>query len=187
MKGRLYGTTLYGGITGCGSGFTCGVVFAIDLKTGAETVSYSFCRQANCPDGALPEASLIDVKGTLYGTTSFGGVYPCQNRPPGCGAVFSLDPSTGAETVLHSFGSGDDGIHPSTGLIDVKGTLYGTTAGAAFALDLSTGTETVIWSFCGTDCDYPSSLIYLNGKLYGTLAGGGSHSGGAVFALKKAR
>ena len=195
VKGKLYGTTLYGGPNaGCDIGSACGTVFTIDLKTGAESVAYAFCSQNGCADGALPNANLINVKGTLYGTTSFGGVYPCQNRPPGCGAVFSLDPGTGGETVLHSFGSGDDGIHPSTGLVDVKGTLYGTTypggsqnAGAAFALDLSTGTETVIWSFCGTNCDYPSSLIDLNGKLYGTLAGGGRHGGGAVFELKKTR
>lgn len=45
----------------------------------------------------------------------------------GCGAVFGLNPSTGAEAVLHSFGSySDDGVEPS-GLIDARTTLYGTT------------------------------------------------------------
>jgi uncharacterized repeat protein (TIGR03803 family) len=65
----------------------------------------------------------------LYGTTGLGGIY-------GAGTIFSLDPSTGKETVLHSFGRGcekkptcKDGSVPETPLIDVLGTLYGTTTG----------------------------------------------------------
>lgn len=195
VKGKLYGTTLYGGPNnGCNSSFKCGVAFAIDTKTGAESTVYSFCNKSDCRDGALPQANLIDVKGTLYGTTSFGGGGTCQNMPPGCGTVFALDPGTGAETVLHAFAGGADGKWPSVGLIAAKGTLYGTdigggsdNAGTAFSFDLSTGTETVIWSFCGTNCAFPSSLIDVDGKLYGTLASGGSGNGGAVFALKKGR
>lgn len=198
VKGKLYGTTDAGGRSGCGgSPSTCGTVFAIDLKTGAESVPYTFCSQTGCTDGAVPEANLIEAKGTLYGTTSFGGAYTCQNMPPGCGTVFALDPSTGSETVLHPFSSGDDGAIPLTGLIDVKGTLYGTNieggtahAGTAFAVKLSTGTETVIWSFCGTNCAFPSSLLDDHGKLYGTLASGGTGAygdGGAVFVLSKTR
>jgi uncharacterized repeat protein (TIGR03803 family) len=47
----------------------------------------------------------------------------------------------GSEKVLHSFGYGSDGATPLAGLIDVKGTLYGTTSaggkdgdGTVFAL-----------------------------------------------------
>jgi uncharacterized repeat protein (TIGR03803 family) len=156
-------------------------------------VPYAFCGQANCADGALPYAGLINVKGTLYGTTYFGGANPCQNRPPGCGTVFALDPGTGAESVLHSFGSGTDGYSPGSSLIDVKGNLYSTTvdggaqnAGTAFAFDLATGAENVIWSFCGANCFSPSSLVDVGGKLYGTLAAGGT-GGGAVFVLVKKR
>lgn len=194
-KGKLYGTTEAGGPnSGCDTGNGCGTVFAIDLKTGAESVLYAFCGQSACTDGALPNGSLIDVMGTLYGTTSFGGVYPCQNRPPGCGAVFSLEPGTGTESVLHSFNGNNDGRFPLTGLIDKKGILYGTTAlggaeyaGEAFSYDLSTGAETVIWSFCGTNCAFPSGLVDVDGKLYGTLVLGGSNDGGAVFELRKSR
>lgn len=39
---------------------------------------------------------------------------------------------SGTETVLNTFGSGSDGAGPQAGLINVKGTLYGTTqAGGA--------------------------------------------------------
>jgi len=34
----------------------------------------------------------------------------------------------GGETVIHTFGNGFDGAAPLAGLIDVKGTLYGTTS-----------------------------------------------------------
>jgi uncharacterized repeat protein (TIGR03803 family) len=49
----------------------------------------------------------------------------------GCGTVFKTTTS-GKESVLHSFGGSGDGKYPYAGLIDVKGTLYGTsTAGGA--------------------------------------------------------
>jgi uncharacterized repeat protein (TIGR03803 family) len=41
-------------------------------------------------DGDRPVASLIDVSGTLYGTTEFGGTFSrCDS---GCGTVFALSP-----------------------------------------------------------------------------------------------
>jgi uncharacterized repeat protein (TIGR03803 family) len=70
-------------------------------------------------DGTQPLASLIEVKGKLYGTTEYGGAY-------GLGTVFSITLS-GREKVLHSFDNGTDGTLPNAGLVDVDGTLYGTT------------------------------------------------------------
>ena len=87
---------------------------------------------------------MIDVNGTLYGTTEFGGKY---NQ----GTVFSMS-LTGTEQVLHSFGSSGanpDGTEPIAGLNNVNGTLYGTTntggkynQGTIFSISL-TGTELV--------------------------------------------
>lgn len=102
-----------------------------------EQVLHSF---SGGTDGKNPHASLIDVNGTLYGTTQSGGNSSCNVE---CGTVFSLNPNTGAEKVLHSFGSGTDGDTPNASLINVKGTLYGTTFyggndhvnGTLFALD----------------------------------------------------
>ena len=111
VRGMLYGTA------GCGGTSNYGTVFSLNPTTGAETVLHSFCGGT---DGESPLASLIDVKGVLYSTTELGGTY-------NGGTVFSLDPMTGAETVLHSFGGGTDGETPYPGLIDVKGALYGTT------------------------------------------------------------
>jgi len=46
--------------------------------------------------------------------------------------VFSVDPNSGAEKVLYSFlGSGADDAYPISGVINVGGTLYGTTSGGS--------------------------------------------------------
>jgi uncharacterized repeat protein (TIGR03803 family) len=116
VKGALYGTTTSGGARSIGRG---GTVFSINT-TGTEHVLHSF---GNGHDGAEPVASLIDVKGTLYGTTFYGGAYGGSFEG---GTVFSIS-TTGTEHVLHSFGGKSDGSSPEAGLLDVNGTLYGTT------------------------------------------------------------
>jgi uncharacterized repeat protein (TIGR03803 family) len=188
VKGTLYGTTNNGGAFGDGT------VYSLDPATGAETVVYSFCSQANCADGENPFGGLIDVKGTLYGMTFSGGANSCSSR--GCGTVYSLDPATGAETVLHSFGASGDGANPYDALLDVKGTFYGTTVsggaygyGTVFSLDPATGAETVLHSFgSGSDGFSPvANLIDAKGTLYSTAFGGGNgNHGGMVFSINPA-
>jgi uncharacterized repeat protein (TIGR03803 family) len=201
VNGTLYGTTSGGGAN-CTGG--CGTVFALDPKTGAVTVLYSFCAAQNCSDGNEPFAGLIDVKGTLYGTTIFGGT-------SGGGTVFAFDVTTGTETVLHSFSGGTDGSLPDAGLINVKGMLYSTTTtggsnanrqfcsggcGTVFSLDPGTDVETVLYAFCShpihkqcRDGDFPvAGLIDMSGTLYGTTPLGGTYlnngtEGGVLFAL----
>ncbi|HTT83602.1 MAG TPA: choice-of-anchor tandem repeat GloVer-containing protein [Rhizomicrobium sp.] len=194
VNGILYGTTCVGGAD------SDGTVFSLDPNTGAETMLHSFA--GGSADGEYPVASLIDVDGTLYGTTREGGT---DND----GTVFALDPGTGVETVLYSFAGGADGAYPTAGLINVAGTLYGTTAsgggtgcspdpgcGTAFSLDPSTGTEKVIHSFCSekncADGAQPrAGLIDVKGALYGTTVFGGGNDCspgpgcGTVFALTK--
>jgi uncharacterized repeat protein (TIGR03803 family) len=148
---------------------------------------YSF--QGGSGDGANPQAGLLDVEGTLYGTTESGG-------PNGYGTVFAIAPS-GTETVLHYFGTGSgDGTFPQAGLINVNGTLYGTTfqggthdLGTVFAITPS-GTETLLYSFMGkcngscTDAAYPlAGLLDVNGTLYGTSQQGGANNLGTVFTI----
>ena len=72
-------------------------------------------------DGAEPMADVINVNGTLYGTTS-GGADSYSS-----GTVFAIT-TAGKETVVHRLGgSPDDGSRPQAGLINLNGTLYGTT------------------------------------------------------------
>jgi len=190
VNGTLYGTTGLGGVFNGGSG----TVFAIDPATGKEKVLHSFCAQMQgfyCLDGKEPQAGLIAVNGMLYGTTTFGGNAGCDER--GCGTVFSIDPKTGAEAVLHNFAGGADGAVPYAGLTAVNGMLYGTTfdgggscaCGTVFSLDPATGAGTVLHSFgAGTDGQEPfAGLTYLKGKLYGTTRAGGTYGAGAIFSV----
>ena len=187
VGGTLYGTAANGGA------HRAGVVFRI-TPSGKEKVLYSF---GGAPDGAAPSASLIDVKGTLYGTTLLGGAYQ-RGSGSGLGTVFSITPS-GKEKVLHSFGNGTDGAWPDAPLIDVKGTLYGTTwsGGATYCAGTGCGTifsitpdgtEKVLHSFaaCSDGCCPMAGLTDVGGTLYGTATEGGAgvpYDHGTVFAL----
>jgi uncharacterized repeat protein (TIGR03803 family) len=178
MKGRLYGTTSEGGGTGCG-GAGCGTVYTIGT-TGVERVLHGF---AGGSDGADP-GSLTKVNGTLYGTTQGGG--DSSKCPSGCGTVYSITPK-GVETVLYRFRGRSDGTDPYGGLIDVSGTLYGTTAvgggtdcdggrgcGTIYRVSTS-GTEKVLHRFVDDrGFEFPTApLIFVNGTLYGTTTEGG--------------
>src|ERR1022692_13994 len=131
--GNLYGTTLYGGVTGTecqrqGEPTGCGVVFKLD-ETGKETVLYTFF---GGKDGAEPGTLRWDAAmGNLYGATAYGGgtAKECPQQAngfTGCGTVFKLD-SNNEETILHSFTGGTEGRFPGLGLRDTAGNLYGTT------------------------------------------------------------
>lgn len=180
VNGSFYGTTPNGGGPG-----DEGVVYNV-TDTGTETVLHRFTGN---PDGANPYARLVSVGGTLYGTTAGGGTNSA-------GTVYSISPS-GTEAVLYAFGaSAGDGSTPMSGLVNVKGTLYGTTAfggkncgsagcGTIFKISTS-GTETVLYSFKGgsNDGSMPASnLVRVNGVFYGTTLEGGSANVGTVFSI----
>jgi uncharacterized repeat protein (TIGR03803 family) len=139
-------------------------------------------------DGANPRASLIDVRGELYGTTYSGGA----NQE--YGTVFRISRS-GREKVLHSFAPYPDGAYPDASLVDVNGTLYGTTeaggsyasfgAGTVFSIS-TTGIEKIVYAFPYGRSDGGSpvaGLIYVDGMLYGTTPRGGSYYGGTAFSI----
>ena len=188
VKGTLYGTTYNGGRGTCLRAGHCGTVFSV-TTSGVEKVLYSF---QGGVDGAFPQSGLVNVKGTLYGTTDAGG-NSCASY--GCGTVFSVT-TAGVEKVLNKFGQDNDGWNPEAGLIDVKGTLYGTTAygggssnyGTVYSVSTA-GVENVLYRF-GNEPDgrYPlAALVSSKGMLYGTTPRGGSGCGnsgcGIVFAL----
>jgi uncharacterized repeat protein (TIGR03803 family) len=180
--GNLYGTTRYGGAYGNGT------VFEL-TAAGTETVLYSFGSQAG--DGNTPYAGLtFDKKGTLYGTTLYGGAY-------GAGTVFELT-AAGKEEVLYAFGSqSGDGSIPFAGLtFDKKGNLYGTTCnggaygnGTVFELTPK-GTEKVLYSFGSQAGDgtnpYAGLIFDKEGNLYGSAGFGGAYGAGTVFELTAA-
>ena len=119
VKGKLYSTTETGGM------YHKGTVFTI-TPSGTVTVLYSF-QFVN--DGAHSAAPLINVKGLLYGNTFYG----CHKKSRTIfriisGTIFRIT-TGGTETLLHRFGEGipNDGTQAVGSLINVNGTLYGTT------------------------------------------------------------
>lgn len=181
VDGVLYGTTADGGsVHTCNAFLICGTAFRVTTD-GAHRVLHNFGKRT---DGYNPQGELIDVGGTLYGTTYYGGAY-------GSGTVFSIT-TGGKERVLHSFGSGTDGANPAAGLIEVNGSLYGTTQlGGASGLGTvytvsESGAESVVYNFAGPRGDgaHPlAGLISVKGTLYGTTYAGGKHDAGTVFGL----
>ena len=104
------------------------------------------------------------------------------------------------ETVLYSFSNPSDNVYyPVTSLIaDNAGNLYGMAGGGGPsrmggifelsppAVQGGPWTETTLYSFLGKpDAGLPSAGLVMdgNGALYGTTAGGGANSVGAVFQL----
>ncbi|MGH6848253.1 MAG: choice-of-anchor tandem repeat GloVer-containing protein [Methylocella sp.] len=207
-SGNLYGTTVFGAVGGSGGGTVFELTPNAAKTAWTETVLHSFCSQANCADGANPEAGLIrNASGNLYGTTAVGGAF-------GDGTVFELKPNAAktewTHKVLYSFcaqAGCPDGEFPDAGLIgDASGNLYGTTflggaAGAGTVFELTANktlmawTETVLYSFCAlascTDGSRPyAGLIRdASGNLYGTTLYGGittsifTSGSGTVFEL----
>jgi uncharacterized repeat protein (TIGR03803 family) len=181
VKGTLYGTNPDGGASGKGT------VFSI-TAAGAFTSLYSF--KGGSAGGAHPKAGLTNVGGTLYGTTQSGG-----KTDTCCGTIFSISTS-GKEKVLYIFGSTkDDGIGPESGLVNVGGTLYGTTKsggnggqnghGTIFSVTTA-GKEAVLYKFKDASdgsCSDGCSLTKLGGMLYGTAVRGGQKRNGSVFSI----
>jgi uncharacterized repeat protein (TIGR03803 family) len=85
--GNLYGTV------GAGGAYFGGTAFKLTPTVGGawtDTVLYSF---GNGTDGNSPSTGLtFDAAGNLYGTTFYGGTYPCGQQLRGCGTVFELTP-----------------------------------------------------------------------------------------------
>ncbi|HTU42121.1 MAG TPA: choice-of-anchor tandem repeat GloVer-containing protein [Candidatus Aquilonibacter sp.] len=183
--GNFYGTTFEGGATGvqC-DGLACGTVFKITSE-GTLTTLYSFCSQFNCPDGAQPQAGLVEgIDGNFYGTTS-------QLGANGGGTVFKITPGGTLTTIRNldpPFGEGPMGalIQGSDG--NFYGTAYNTgnpyKDGAGAVLKVTPdGALTTLYSFCSqsncTDGEYPEAGLVqgIDGNFYGTTAVGGANDG----------
>ena len=180
--GNFYGTTL-------GSAPYGGNIFRI-TPTGTLSNVYTFCSVANCADGLAPEGGLIQASdGSLYGTTSQGGVFGTG------GTVFRLN-SSGVLTTLYSFCSlvgCHDGSTPYSSLAQGKdGNFYGTTSGGgtigkgtAYKLTTS-GQLTTLYNFCSqTNCadgEYPYAGVVQgsDGNFYGATEAGGSKSNNTI-------
>lgn len=131
-------------------------------------------------DGTDATSGLVQVGSKLYGTTHVGG----DND---AGTIYSFDPATRAETVLHNFGdTPGDGREPYYGGLSASGnTLFGTTiagglgVGVLFRMNADGTAYQVLHSFGAPSGDGYGSYVppIVDGnKLYGTT----SNSSGAI-------
>jgi len=128
----LVGNTLYG-TTAAFGGLGYGTVFAVNTDGFGFSVLHDF---AGGNDGDYPQAGLILVGNTLYGTATFDG-------DSGDGTVFAINIDGTGYTNLYSFTGGSDGANPLAALIVSGSSLYGTAsqggisnAGTIFSLFL---------------------------------------------------
>jgi uncharacterized repeat protein (TIGR03803 family) len=135
--GNVFGSTFLGGL------YNWGAVFEVTRRsngTWEETVIHNF--NFDGVDGVEPHSGVVfDKAGNLYGTTFDGGGN--VEVDTGNGTVYKLTPEadgTWTETIVHSFGAGNDGGSPEYNVtFDSSGNLYGTTLGGG------TGGEGTVW------------------------------------------
>lgn len=180
----------------------CGLAAAgTDSQAGTYRLLHAF---QGGKDGAGPVGNLLEVGGLLYGTTNTGGGAPfCASQyPGGCGTVFTIDPSTGAEKIIHVLKGGTDGAFAGEALIANGDMLYGTSfsggsanrcggfgCGTLFAVNPVTHAERVVHAFTAAShgAGLATSLLEFGGRFYGTTSAGGSAacygSCGVIFAF----
>jgi uncharacterized repeat protein (TIGR03803 family) len=193
VSGTLYGTAAKGGEN------DYGVVFAI-TRSGKESVVYSFKgtpgAHSSLHDAEYPTTRLLNVNGTLYGTTLWGGTGACTRvgRGPetyGCGTVFEVATS-GKESVLFNFpgwrNPSETLALPNARLVAINRTLYGTEVwdkGKIFSVTTS-GKEKMVYAFKGDPSDGADSyggLVEMNGVLFGSTTLGGASNLGTIFSV----
>lgn len=157
----------------------------------SETLLHSFSN--SYLSGANPVGQLASYNGQFYGVT-YRGVN-------GYGSIFRLS-SSGVITNLHEF-SGADGSHPMSGMVQINGTLYGTTVlggsigvGALYKISTNGFGFTVLHSFAGYNYSNPSAsdgatvksalTLASDGKLYGVTVYGGAYQQGTLFSFDPA-
>jgi uncharacterized repeat protein (TIGR03803 family) len=176
-NGKIYGTTLNGGL------YSYGVLFEYDLTTNELKKLLNFEKNSN---GEKPYGRLLQANnGKLYGMTSFGGL---NNK----GVLFEFDLSSNTFTKKIEFDGSNIGKNPKGSLIQAKnGKLYGMTtyggsynAGVLFEYDINTNNISIKVEFDDTlkGARPTGNLVETDsGILYGMTPFGGSYNRGVLF------
>lgn len=181
----LYGTTLGGGTNGGG-----GVVF----KVNTDGTGYTQLRDLSPEDGNTPDAGVLVIGNTLFGTTLRAG-----SSGSDMGTIFKVSTAGADFAVLKEF-TPRDGKHPYASLALGSNTLYGTTPeggasgrGTVFKVNTDGSGFAVIKHFpslpslvenTNSDGAAPyAELVLSGGTLYGIASTGGNSGNGTVFEL----
>ncbi|HEY0976914.1 MAG TPA: choice-of-anchor tandem repeat GloVer-containing protein, partial [Flavobacteriales bacterium] len=174
-NGRLYGTTLNGGVLGQG------VIYSINPTNSAYTRMFDL----GGTNGTFPQGYLVEVSGKLYGLCTDGGANAA-------GTIFEYDLNTNVFTKKKDLETAN-GSRPLAGfLVASNGSLYTTTSqGGANGLGTilryvpSTNTLTKVHDFSSTTGGAPMSSLFQagNGLLYGTTVRGGVVDAGTLYSF----
>lgn len=132
-------------------------------------------------DGANPNAGVLLVSNTLYGTTYGGGAY-------GWGTVYKINADGTGFTSLHSFDK-NDGAEPQGELLLVSNVLYGTCSiggpgngGCIFTINLDgSGFQALD---LGSFSTLSPELDLSDNQFYGTTTSGGIYAYGNAFQVQ---
>jgi uncharacterized repeat protein (TIGR03803 family) len=193
----LYGVAQGGGLNGNGTVYslkTDGTDFTVlhtFSSTSLNSTNMDIALSTNT-DGAYPcpQANLILVGDTLYGTAHGGGTN-------GFGTIYSLKTNGTNFNVIHTF-IGDDGRDP-VGVLLSGDTLYGMTTigtsnfnGTIYSVKTDGNNFKVLHTFSAapipnTNWDgarSQSGLVLGGDTLYGTAYFGGANNQGTIFSIK---
>lgn len=180
--GKIYGTTLFGGIDGCNGYCGYGVLYRVNANGSGFQVLHKFCSEANCADGGESVNGLVlGIDGNLYGTSFSGGT-------GGYGTIFRVTPSSGAYKVVSNFNFSTTGENPSGLIVASDGTFYGDSFGSLgemlFHYTEATGNLTAVALNFPEFSGLPSSGSFMtfgsNGNLYGVYGIYGVSGAGVV-------
>lgn len=167
--GMLYGVTESFGANGRGT------LFRVAKDGSGFTVVYDF----NTFRGT--SAQLVENGGKLYGINDFGGGF-------GAGAIYSYDLTLGTVAGLGGIPAAQ-GSNTGRTLIFSNGFIYAFTnsggangEGTIFKFEVATGSYTTLHTFTAAQSGDKTLAIGSNGKLYGTIQGGGTGIG-SVFEI----
>jgi uncharacterized repeat protein (TIGR03803 family) len=182
-NGKLYGTTLNGGMD------ELGTLFEYDVPTNMLVTKVTFNGSGN---GFSPYGDLIlAANGKLYGVTQWGGTH-------NLGTLYEYDPATNTFVSKIAF-SGTNGSAPKGALLQTKnGNLYGVTnaggandMGTIFEYVIASNTLTTKLSFGDSVVTgiYPYGGLELanDSLLYGTTSSGtGTGTNGILYKFNPA-
>jgi uncharacterized repeat protein (TIGR03803 family) len=178
-NGKLYGTTIGGGLN------SAGTLFEFDLTSNTYTKLIDFNQSTS---GSLPTGYLIQASnGKIYGIASSGGLFSSGFFSGG--TIFEFDITTNTLTKLHDFDQAG-GDYPAGGLFETPtGTLIGVTNtggvndyGVIYEFDVTTNSYFKRYEFNYQSGYYPWStpISYSSTKLLGTTSSGGL-GGGTIY------
>lgn len=169
-NGKLYGTTVSGGIA------NWGVFYEYDPVAN----SYSK-KDMQAIGGAFPIGAPVLYNNKFYGMTNASGI---GNN----GIIYCYDPATGILSKVYDVQNSGSNT-PAGGFRVYNNKLYGFTSsgaannvGAIIAYDPAANTATNVYSLAvATGVSISNPMTVYNNKMYGTALGGGASGRGCIF------